>query len=481
VIELRRVAAVVLLFVGVGAGLHLLVEPLRGDGEGVVRQALTLGVGLALVGLGMTGGYLLARIPRQRLCRIADHLEALVHRRTVGLTVGDAEADSLGRLGRAVNRYLAFVKEQVDQAHMAVKERQIQVKVLEAEKRQIEAVIHAITDGVLVMDAFGDLVLTNRAAESILGFAFEPGRRVPVEEVIQDERLLGLLREALESGTLVPHRVAEWVLGAGREARTFQVTLNTVFEGHRGGRVAAVVAVLRDVTREKEMARLKSDFVSAVAHELKAPLTSIRAYTEMLLDEEAADPAEARGFLQVIAGETERLTRLIEKTLNLSRLESGLVPVHKTDLAVTELVREVVEVLAPQAEAKHLRLEADLTPVFFRVHGDRDMLYQALLNVVSNAVKYTPEGGRTAITTYLADGAVVVQVSDTGVGIPPEDLGKVFEKFFRSRRTVGQAPGTGLGLALVKHVIETVHGGRIAVESEVGKGTTFRLYLPAVR
>ena len=137
--------------------------------------------------------------------------------------------------------------------------------------------------------------------------------------------------------------------------------------------------------------------------------------------------------------------------------------------------------VSPQAVEKQIHLEADLAPVFFRVHGDRDMLYQAILNVVSNAIKYTGERGRVAISTYLADGSVVVDVADTGMGIPPEEIDRVFEKFYRSSRSAQGVSGTGLGLPLVKHIVETIHGGRVAVESQVGKGSVFRLYLPAVR
>jgi len=235
------------------------------------------------------------------------------------------------------------------------------------------------------------------------------------------------------------------------------------------------------VTKEKEIAKMKSDFVSNVSHELKAPLASIRAYVEMLIDGEAAGEAQSREFFQTIASETDRLNRLIDNILNLSRLESGLVPINKTDLAVTAILRDVCEVMTPQAAKKSIRLEADLAPVFFRVHGDRDMLYQAVLNVVSNAVKYTPEGGRVNISTYLADGSVIVEVADSGHGIHPDELQRIFEKFYRSHATGKAVAGTGLGLPLVKHVVEAIHGGRVTVESQVGKGSVFRLYLPTVR
>ena len=480
-IELRRVAAVILLFLGVGVGLHLLMDPLRHASQPAAVKAMTLGAGLALAVLGIIGGFLIARFPKERIDGVAGHLEDMVRRGTVGMVVGETDADALGRLGHAINHYLAFVKDEVEQSHMTAKERQIQMKVLEAEKRHVEAVIHAISDGVLVMDAFGDLVLTNAAAERIFGFTFDASTRRPVDEAIHDERFLELLHDMRETGLVVPHRTLEWAQGSGEHTHVWRVILNTVVEGRKHDRVSGVVAVLHDVTKEKEIARMKSDFVSNVSHELKAPLPSIKAYAEMLVDGEAADEAEATEFLGVIAGEADRLGRLIQNILNLSRLESGLVATNKADLAVTEILGDVADVMTPQAAQKHIQLEVDLAPVFFHVHADRDLLYQAVLNVVSNAVKYTPERGKVSVSTYLEEGWVVVDVVDTGYGVPPEDIDRVFEKFYRSRHSAGGAAGTGLGLPLVKHVVETIHGGQVAMESHVGKGSTFRIFLPAVR
>jgi len=481
VIELRRAAAVVLLFLGVGMCLYLLLDPMREAGQSAAAKTVVLGTGLFLAVLGLIGGYLIARVPKERLDGVASRLEDLVRRGTIGLVVSEGQSDALGRLGHAVNRYLTFIKDEVEQSRMTAKERQIQMKVLDAEKRHVEAVIHAISDGVIVTDAFGDLVLANASVEQIFSFRFDAALRRPVEDVIGDPKFLALLTEMRETGLHTPHRTVEWVLGEGEAARTFRVTFNTVIQNKRRDRISGIVAVLHDVTKEKEIARMKSDFVSNVSLELKAPLASIKAYVEMLLDGEATTEAASREFLQTIAHETDRLNRLIQNILNLSRLESGLVPVNKAELAITEILREVVDVIAPQAAQKGVRVEADLAPVFFRVHADRDMIYQAVLNVVSNAVKYTPAQGRVQISTYLEDGSVVVDVADTGHGIGADELGKIFEKFYRARGSGDTSTGTGLGLPLVRHVVETVHGGRVTVESEVGKGTTFRLYLPAVR
>jgi two-component system phosphate regulon sensor histidine kinase PhoR len=220
---------------------------------------------------------------------------------------------------------------------------------------------------------------------------------------------------------------------------------------------------------------MKNDFVSNVSHELRTPLASIKAYVEMLIDGEADDEKTKREFYDVIQNEANRLGRLIDNILNISRIESGLVKINKQPQSLTVILKEAVEVITPQARMKNITIDEQVTPVFYQTHADKDMLYQAVLNLLSNAVKYTPEGGQITVQTVVDETKkrVMTRISDTGVGIPPKDLPFVFDKFYRAEANNKMAKGTGLGLSLVKHIIETVHHGRIFVESEVGKGSTF--------
>jgi two-component system phosphate regulon sensor histidine kinase PhoR len=220
---------------------------------------------------------------------------------------------------------------------------------------------------------------------------------------------------------------------------------------------------------------MKNDFVSNVSHELRTPLASIKAYIEMLIDGEADDEKTKTEFYEVIQNEANRLSRLIDNILNISRIESGLVKINKQSQSLTVIMKEALEVIAPQAKGKQITLSEQLTPVFYQTIADRDMLYQAVLNLLSNAVKYTPEGGAITVQTEVneAKKKVMARISDTGVGIPPKDLPFVFDKFYRVEANSRMAKGTGLGLSLVKHIIETVHHGRIFVESTQGKGSTF--------
>jgi two-component system phosphate regulon sensor histidine kinase PhoR len=229
------------------------------------------------------------------------------------------------------------------------------------------------------------------------------------------------------------------------------------------------------MTKEKEVAEMKNDFVSNVSHELRTPLASIKAYVEMLIDGEADDEKTQREFYEVIQNEANRLSRLIDNILNISRIESGLVKINKQPQSLMVILKEAIEVITPQAKGKQIKIEEQLTPAFYQTIADKDMLYQAALNLFSNAVKYTPEEGTITVKTVVneAQKKVITTISDTGIGIPPKDLPFVFDKFYRAEANNHMAKGTGLGLSLVKHIVETVHHGRIFVESHVGKGTTF--------
>ncbi|MCK4601278.1 MAG: PAS domain-containing sensor histidine kinase, partial [Phycisphaerae bacterium] len=241
-----------------------------------------------------------------------------------------------------------------------------------------------------------------------------------------------------------------------------------------------VVAVLHDVTREKEIAKMKTDFVSNVSHELKTPLASIKAYIEMLVDGEAEDEKTRREFYEIIATETDRLHRLIENILNISRIESGVVKVVREPISLTSVVKQVLEVASPQAKAKNIKVIERLAPVYYQIEADHDMIYQAVMNLVSNAIKYTPADGAITVSVVIDErrGVAVCDVSDTGAGIAADDLPHIFDKFYRVKGSSKMAKGTGLGLTLAKHIVENVHDGKLSVTSEMDKGSTFGIELP---
>ncbi len=388
----------------------------------------------------------------------------------------DVPGSDLDPLVREMNDLMHAGEQAIQEALLQAKELEIQLKVVTSERRHAEAIIYSISDAVLVTDPFDELVLANESAARTFEFDLTRALRAPAETVLKDARLIELIREMRQSDSRGGRRIVEYKRGD----RTFKITLSCVAEqldgrDAQGGAPAGVVAVLHDVTREKEVADMKNDFVSNVSHELRTPLASIKAYVEMLIDGEAEDEKTKREFYEVIQNEANRLSRLIDNILNISRIESGLVRINKQPQSLMVILKEAIEVITPQARQKQIAIHEQITPAIYQTTADKDMLYQAVLNLFSNAVKYTPEGGSITVQTVLDDAQkkVITRVTDTGVGIPPKDLPFVFDKFYRAEANNRMAKGTGLGLSLVKHIIETVHRGRIFVESHVGKGTTF--------
>ena len=240
-----------------------------------------------------------------------------------------------------------------------------------------------------------------------------------------------------------------------------------------------VVTVLRDITKEVEADRTKSEFVSNVSHELRTPMTAIKGYTDLLYTR-AVGPinGEQERFLAIIKNNADRLTALINDLLDISRVDTGRVRFVPQPLHIGDVIADVVKALAGQAQAKRQELRYEVVAGLPELMGDRDRLNQVLTNLVSNASRYTPEGGEIEVLAYPVEGAVRVDVRDTGIGISPEDLGRIFERFYRADHPlVQEAGGSGLGLSIAKMFVE-MHGGRLWVESELGKGSAFTLVLP---
>jgi two-component system phosphate regulon sensor histidine kinase PhoR len=388
-------------------------------------------------------------------------------------------------LSASINDLIAHANETISKATLSAKEMEIRMKVALAERQHAEAIIYSISDAVLVTDSFDELVLANESAARAFEFDLSKSERAPVGQVLRDAKLLSLIREMRQSSGRSERRIVEHQVTTPTGGRTYKVTLSSVSDrkattesGAAGtestASSAGVVAVLHDMTKEKEVAEMKNDFVSNVSHELRTPLASIKAYVEMLIDGEADDERTKIDFYEVIQNEANRLSRLIDDILNISRIESGLIKVNKQPQSLAVIISEAIEVITPQAKQKSITIDEGATPTFYQT-ADKDMLYQAVLNLLSNAVKYTPDGGTVSVRTSFDESRrlIVTRITDTGVGIPARDLPFVFEKFYRAEANNRMAKGTGLGLSLVKQIIETVHGGKVFVDSTVGKGSSF--------
>ncbi len=432
---------------------------------------------------------LLAIVNRSAVLRDARRVARLIDPHA-GTTASPADASriraataAIQPVASAAQRLIETVHAELAESRLRQRTLEIELKVATAERQHAQAIIYSISDAVLVTDTFDELVLANESAARALGFDLSQDSRLPVDRIVRDAKVVDLIREVRHSNSRNGRRIVEHRVKGETGERTYKITLSCVNEPdgdpHPAQSSGGVVTVLHDMTREKEVAEMKNDFVSSVSHELRTPLASIKAYVEMLIDGEAADERTRREFYDVIQNESNRLGRLIDNILNISRIEAGLVKVSKTDLSLTVVIKEALEVISPQARQKNIRIDEQITPVFFQVNGDRDMLYQAVLNLLSNAVKYTPDGGVITVTTVVdeQERRVLTRISDTGVGIPAKDLPFVFDKFYRVDANNHMAKGTGLGLSLVKHIVEGVHRGRVFVESTVGQGTTFGVEL----
>jgi two-component system phosphate regulon sensor histidine kinase PhoR len=362
---------------------------------------------------------------------------------------------------------------------------EIRHRVSEAERRQISAVLNALRDGVLVTDPFNEILMANNGAAEILRFELEAALHKPIQQVVRDARLAGFVNDARDIAQFSDRRHVEIEIPTGESdndgkplSRVYEVTLACI-ENHKH-EVGGVVTILHDLTREREVSQLKTDFVSKASHELRTPLSSIRAYLEMLIDGEATDDEARLEFYRVMQGEADRLGRLIDNMLNISRIEAGIVQIEREQVDIRTIINRAVETIQPQADEKQITLHPKVPAVDVSVEGDGDMLHQVVLNLLSNAVKYTPDGGRVAINCDSDNltRSVVVSVTDTGLGIPPDALPKLFDKFFRVENYKRMAKGTGLGLSLCKHIVETVHHGQIGVESKLGMGSRFWFSVP---
>jgi len=385
---------------------------------------------------------------------------------------------NINDLDEILNQWLSSCSDYVRGLESQVKDLQVQIQLLQRRQKHTEAIIYSIRDAVIVIDEFDKVLMANEAAGRLFDFDYKDSQHKPVSELLNSSHseFVELLSHSLQA----KGRAVRQEIGFVKDGKpgTFDCIISRVYD--QAERVCGVVAVLHDITREKEISQMKNDFVNHVSHELKTPLASIMAYSEMLCDGEADDEQTRKEFYSIIQSQAKRLNRLIEDILNVSRIESGLIKVNKQPLSLTILIEEQLQMMKSYAGDKSIEIICPKPIVFDQVYADKDMISQVIVNLLSNAVKYTRSGGTVTIKTEVDELANLarVTVTDTGVGIPESELGHLFEKFYRVEANKEMAKGTGLGLNLVKQIIEKVHNGRVFLESKVGVGSTFGFELP---
>lgn len=389
--------------------------------------------------------------PIDELTRVASEMSA----GNLNLGVRPRGRDEIARLGEMFNRMADRLR--------------TTITTLSAEQTKLAAVVSGMVDGVVATDRHGTIVLANRAAVELLGWPSATGNGPP-SAAAPGPRLRAILDDAAAHGRIS----AEELPPSETRDRLVEVHCAPILED--GGEAMGAVAVLRDVTDLRRLERARRELTANVSHELRTPLTSIKGFAETLLGGAIRDERTARHFLEIIDKETNRLVKLVDDLVDLSRLESKRISLELAQVDVGDLVQDTLARLRPLAGRREL--ESRPTGADVTVLADRDRLAQVLTNLVDNAIKFTPEDGRIAIGWRTLNGEVEVTVVDTGPGIAASDLPHVFERFYKADRARPAVPGgSGLGLAIAKHIVEA-HGGRIRVASTPGTGTTFAFTLP---
>ncbi len=359
-----------------------------------------------------------------------------------------------------------------------VKERTEQL----AEEKEVLAVtLSSMGDAVIAVDAQNRITLFNKTAEQLTGWRFEEVRGKPVDNIIKivneqtKQPANSPIDSVLESRGIESGSDHDALIA--RTGRECPISATAAPIQRNDGTMAGIVMVLRDVSQQREIDRMKSDFISSVSHELRTPLTSIKAYAETMLEDRNMSDEIRREFLQIINEESDRLTNLINGILDISKIESGTIEIVRKPINITSVAKRAAESLEHLAGKKKVRLEIDIAEHLPELTGDENKIYSMITNLINNAIKFTPENGTVSVSAKLVNNELVIKVSDTGMGIPKDDLNKIFSRFYRVHRPGKQIQGTGLGLAIVKEIIMR-HDGRIDVESEIDKGSTFTVYLP---
>lgn len=343
-----------------------------------------------------------------------------------------------------------------------------QIEEFKEERGKLEAVLNNMTDGVLVIDEQGRVSLINPAAEKI--FNTEPAQQVlgkSLAEAVRQYQLVDLWREASVSG----HQQIATLETA--PARLFIQAIATPLESSLPG---STLMVFQDLTRLRKLETVRRDFVSNVSHELRTPLASLKALTETLSEGALEDRPAAERFLNRMNNEIDNMTQLVRELLELSKIESGKAPLEIKPMDPLKLLNESVERMLLQAERAGLQLKVNADQNLPLVGADADRIEQVLVILIHNAIKFTKPGGQITIAARPENGFIEFSVADTGVGIAPDAIPRIFERFYKADQS-RSGGGTGLGLSIARHIIET-HGGKIWVNSKVDEGSTFYFSLP---
>ncbi len=339
---------------------------------------------------------------------------------------------------------------------------------ISSEKNKVVTILNYMADGVMAYDLKGTAIHVNPAAKKLLGYDIETR---PFQEFANDVGLEIKLENIIYLEEL-PVREFDTIINDMFVKIYFAVFTDT------NKKPEGIIVVMHDVTEEQKLDSMRREFVANVSHELRTPITSIKSYTETLLDGAAEDRETTERFLNVINAEADRMTRLVKDLLQLSRIDNEQMSWNMNEVSLKSIVKDIVERMQLEASHKNQKLESFVIGDIPTIKGDKDRLEQVVINLISNALKYTPEYGEITVYVGRLYNDIYVKVSDSGIGIPAEDLPRVFERFYRVDKARSRdMGGTGLGLAIAKEIIQA-HGGTIIITSEEKKGTEVTVRLP---
>lgn len=363
--------------------------------------------------------------------------------------------DEIGRLTKTFNQMAQELKSSLSK--------------IQSEKDKSETILLYMTDGVLAFDMTGELIHINPAAKELL--------HIESSESITFDALFGDTDISMEQILYLPH-----FKSTERRIATDTSELNVHFAPFKiNDKSSGLIAVIQDITEQQRLDRSRREFIANVSHELRTPLTTVKSYTETLVEsakDNNMDKNMFLSFLGIINGETDRMTRLVKDLLLLSRLDYGLKDMPKEDCDISEMIKNLVSRLQMTASEKKQSLIYEPTNALPLYPGNPDRIEQVLINIITNAIKYTPQGGTVLISTMHMYNSISIKVKDNGIGIPEGDLEHIFERFYRvDKARSREMGGTGLGLAIAKEIVEA-HDGTIEIKSKIGVGTEVLITLP---
>ena len=360
------------------------------------------------------------------------------------------------------------------------REKEKSLKDVAHEKSRIITIINCMADGVLVTDRDSRIVLHNPSATKLLEMESLPIINMPLYECIKNQDLADAVVTALNTEESEYHQISQEI--TSREGSGgFFLRADTAPVLNEEGKVMGSVTVLHDITQEKELNRMKSDFLTMVSHELRAPVSAIQQQLSVIQGGMAGAITKKQGNMLNRAKErTKGILDLINDLLNVSKIDSGIVVQHKEPLLLKDVVERACQLMEPEAEAKGVELKLETVDPLPLVNADRENMAQVFINLISNAVKYNVEGGSVTISIQTKGEFVRISVADTGIGVPEKDLPKIFNRFYRVKNPqTRMIIGTGLGLPIVKGIVEAHHGS-ISIKSKEGEGATFTVLLPRI-